>query len=511
MSPIVKVRLQKALAQAGVASRRKAEELIAAGKVEVNGTIVTEQGVQVEPDRDLIRVNGRLLETEKKVYFVLYKPPEVVTTLSDPQGRTTVKEYLKDVRQRVFAVGRLDYDAEGALIVTNDGDLANRLMHPRFQVPRVYMAKVKGVPDAATMAQAKKGVRLEDGFVTPLDVEAGATAERNTWVKLVLAEGRPHLVKRFFAAIGHPVVRLYRPLYGGVSAQGMRPGQLRPLTPEEVALLKNGGKAPIPPISAIKAPPRRHRDLEDGEEGQAMEADQGRTYTAAMEDELIFDGRKKPGRSSGGWNDRDGRGDFDRSKARSWRTHGKGDGRRGGHDRDFGDADAAPVQSHRWDVVKSHAQNRLDATARADSRAGSGADGAPRKPMDAHGFNRDSRPGNPVWSGKSGTPGFTGKPSKGGYAGRSASDDGAFPRPERSGGNPDRPGKPLFSKSGKFSQHGKSAGFGGKPSSDSRSGGRFAGKAADKPGFKSAYKSAGSDRFDHRVTGVRHGPGKGRR
>ena len=162
MSPIVKVRLQKALAQAGVASRRKAEELIAAGKVEVNGTIVTEQGVQVEPDRDLIRVNGRLLETEKKVYFVLYKPPEVVTTLSDPQGRTTVKEYLKDVRQRVFAVGRLDYDAEGALIVTNDGDLANRLMHPRFQVPRVYMAKVKGVPDAATMAQAKKGVRLED-------------------------------------------------------------------------------------------------------------------------------------------------------------------------------------------------------------------------------------------------------------------------------------------------------------------------------------------------------------
>ncbi len=299
------VRLQKVLAQAGVASRRKAEELIAAGKVEVNGAIVREQGVRVEPGRDLIRVNGRLLDDrQKKVYFVLYKPPEVVTTLSDPQGRTTVASLLTGVRERVFAVGRLDYDAEGALIITNDGDLANRLMHPRFQVPRVYLAKVKGTPDEATLEQARKGIRLDDGMVRPAEVEAGETAERNTWVKLVLNEGRPHLVKRFFAALGHPVVRLYRPFYGGVSAEGMRPGELRQLTPAEVALLQNGGRAPIPAISAIKAPPRRHRASENSEEsasvpeasqsGQPKRPERAAVFTDAME-AALFDGEGRRG------------------------------------------------------------------------------------------------------------------------------------------------------------------------------------------------------------------------
>ena len=256
------MRLQKVLAQAGIASRRKAEEMIAAGRVEVNGEVVRAQGTQVDPSRDLVRVDGRLLELERKVYFVLYKPPEVVTTLSDPQGRTTIASFLAAVPERVFAVGRLDYDAEGALIVTNDGALAHRLMHPSFGVPRVYLAKVKGVPDESVLDLARRGLRLEDGPVKPLDIERGESVEKNTWLKLVLAEGRPHLVKRLCAAMGHPVLRLYRPLYGGVSAEGLRPGELRALTPSEISLLKNGGRAPVPKIADIKAPPRRHRAVE---------------------------------------------------------------------------------------------------------------------------------------------------------------------------------------------------------------------------------------------------------
>lgn len=508
----IKIRLQKALAQAGIASRRKAEELIAAGKVEVNGAIVTEQGVQVEPDRDLIRVNGRLLEREKKVYFVLYKPPEVVTTLSDPQGRTTVAEFLKDVRQRVFAVGRLDYDAEGALIVTNDGDLANKLMHPKFQVPRVYMAKVKGVPDAATMEQAKKGVRLEDGFVTPLEVEAGTTAEKNTWIKLVLTEGRPHLVKRFFAAIGHPVVRLYRPLYGGVSARGMRPGQLRPLEPEEVNLLKCGGRAPIPSIADIKAPPRRHRDADDQKDGNSNlsdKANQGRTYTNDMEDDLIYGGKKKSTGRNREFEERfeglNNNGDFKRGTTKSRRTHNKNDGRFGGNRRGRGNGDDfdAPrskgkEDGRRWNVTKSHAQTHLDAVIAKKSE---------RKFTDV--------------------PPKTTRHSAGGEQSFATEKSFSFGKKIRGDA---RKTKPFFSKSGKFDRHGKTdngrqggaSSFNStnstseadfqkrnlkkfdRSSDERRSNGKFS-KAA-------GNKISASDRFDHRVTGIRHGlRPKGRR
>lgn len=258
------MRLQKVLAQAGIASRRKAEALIAEGRVEVNGEVVRAQGVRVDPARDLIRVDGRLLELERKVYYVLFKPPEVVTTLADPQGRATIAPLIAAIDERVFAVGRLDYDAEGALIVTNDGDLAHRLMHPSFGVPRVYLAKVKGVPGDAVLDQARRGLRLEDGPVTPIEIERGESAEKNTWLKIVLAEGRPHLVKRLCAALGHPVLRLYRPIYGGVSAEGLRPGQFRPLLPDEISLLKNGGRRPVPKIADLKAPPRRHRAQDAG-------------------------------------------------------------------------------------------------------------------------------------------------------------------------------------------------------------------------------------------------------
>ena len=253
-------RLQKYLARAGVASRRHAEELITAGRVTVNNQKVTELGSRVEPGSDLVAVDGQLVSPpETSSYFLLYKPAGVVTTLSDPQGRPTVASYVEKVDKRLFPVGRLDYDAEGALLFTDDGALAHKLTHPSFQVPRTYLSKVKGEPDVATLDKLRGGVRLEDGMATPLHVSVFEQAERNTWLKIVVAEGRPHLIKRLCAAVGHPVVRLFRPDYAGIVVSGLRPGELRPLTSAEVRLLQDVSEGKMaPPESALGLPPRRH-------------------------------------------------------------------------------------------------------------------------------------------------------------------------------------------------------------------------------------------------------------
>ena len=258
----MKERLQKYLARAGVASRRHAEEFIVQGRVQVNNRKVTELGTQVEPGKDLVSVDGKLVSPpEEHAYVLLYKPPGVLTTLSDPQGRPTVGHYVARLGRRLFPVGRLDYDAEGALLLTDDGALAHQLMHPSFEVPRTYLAKVRGVPGEATLEKLRGGVRLEDGMATPKSVELHEKADKNTWLRVVVAEGRPHLIKRLCAAVGHPVVRLYRPGYAGIRVEGLRPGEMRPLLPEEVRVLRErtgarevneGGGA------AIKLPPRRH-------------------------------------------------------------------------------------------------------------------------------------------------------------------------------------------------------------------------------------------------------------
>ncbi|HSP78332.1 MAG TPA: pseudouridine synthase, partial [Myxococcaceae bacterium] len=209
---------------------------------------------------------------EASSYFLLYKPVGVVTTLSDPQGRPTVAGYIEQTGKRLFPVGRLDYDAEGALLITDDGELAHKLTHPSFQVPRTYLAKVKGTPDEATLEKLRGGVRLEDGMATPLSVNVFEQVERNTWLKLVVAEGRPHLIKRLCAAVGYPVVRLYRPSYAGVSVESVRPGDLRPLTASEVRLLQEvaEGRA-TPQERELKLPPRRHGRSAPGFEGEGAE------------------------------------------------------------------------------------------------------------------------------------------------------------------------------------------------------------------------------------------------
>jgi 23S rRNA pseudouridine2605 synthase len=270
-------RLQKYLSRAGVASRRHAEAMIVDGRVKLNGKVVTVLGTQVDPGKDLVLLDGNLVAVNpERKYFLFYKPPGVVTTLSDPEGRPSVGDYAKDTGGRVFPIGRLDYDAEGALLLTDDGDLANKLMHPSHQVPRVYLAKVKGVPDEPSLQKLVDGVRLEDGMAHAVQAQIFEKAERNTWVKIIVTEGRQHLVKRLFAAIGHPVVRLYRPAHAGLPVHGLRPGELRELTFDEIRRVKAAADGDAQPEPRLTLPARRHGHAAPGFEPEEDTRPEGR-------------------------------------------------------------------------------------------------------------------------------------------------------------------------------------------------------------------------------------------
>lgn len=253
-------RLQKFLARAGVASRRAAEVLITGGRVTVNGAKVTELGSKIDVEKDAVAVDGKpIVLAPERTWYLLNKPEGVVTTITDPQGRATIGDFVKTTGKRLFPVGRLDYDAEGALLLTDDGEISNRLLHPRYQVARTYLVKVKGDPTDATLQKLRGGVRLEDGMAAPAKVERFDRAETNTWLEIVVTEGRPHLVKRLCAAIGHPVVRLFRPAQAGIAVGDLEPGSVRPLTPEEIEIVRGVAEGKPPPELALKLPPRRHR------------------------------------------------------------------------------------------------------------------------------------------------------------------------------------------------------------------------------------------------------------
>ena len=306
-------RLQKFLARAGVASRRHAELLITAGRVAVNNQVVTTQGTKVAPG-DLVTVDGKLVvPPDRSSWYLLHKPPGVVTTLADPEGRPTVAGFLAEVSGRVFPVGRLDWDAEGALLFTDDGGATHRLLHPSFEVPRTYLVKVKGAPTDETLQRLVDGVRLEDGQAHALKAARYETAERNTWIELQIGEGRPHLVKRLCAAVGHPVLRLFRPAQASVSVAGLAPGQVRPLTPEEVRRVEGiAAGEPLPPVELF-LPPRRHgRSGPDGAElDGAEEVPAGRPATRGQAPRAAPPGergaRRGPGRGGTGFPQRGAR------------------------------------------------------------------------------------------------------------------------------------------------------------------------------------------------------------
>ncbi|MBW2040293.1 MAG: rRNA pseudouridine synthase [Deltaproteobacteria bacterium] len=233
------VRLQKVLSEAGVASRRGGEDLILTGRVSVNGEVIRELGFKADPYLDQIRVDGRLVPRRcPKVYYLLYKPRRVITSLKDPEGRPTVMDLIPKLKAKVFPVGRLDYDAEGLLLLTNDGELAMKLTHPHYGAPRIYLVKVRGVLTPEEIKRVEKGVKLEDGMGPPLKVTPMRRLTKNSWLRVTLREGRNRVIKRTFAAIHHPVLQLKRIRFASLTLKGLRPGECRPLSPEEIEKLR---------------------------------------------------------------------------------------------------------------------------------------------------------------------------------------------------------------------------------------------------------------------------------
>lgn len=237
------VRLQKLLAQSGVASRRKCEELMLDGQVEVDGEIVTRLGTKVDPRSAVIKVSGkRLPPISEHVYLVLNKPTGVVSTMSDPQGRRTLSDLVTDRPERLFHVGRLDTDTSGLLLLTNDGEFAHRMAHPSFEVEKTYVAEVDGKVAQGTLADLLAGVRLDDGPVTVRRVRVLTASGGRSIVELVIHEGRNRIVRRLFDHVGHPVQQLARTRFGPVELGSLQVGTLRELTDDELgALLEAGG------------------------------------------------------------------------------------------------------------------------------------------------------------------------------------------------------------------------------------------------------------------------------
>lgn len=232
------VRLQKVLAAAGIASRRASEILIDEGRVEVNGRIVVEQGMRVNPERDTIRVDGsRIPPPRRHMYLVLNKPRGVVSTMDDPEGRPTLTDYLPRTKERLFHVGRLDTDTEGLIVLTNDGEFANRLAHPRYEVPKTYHVQAAGVMDNKIIKRLEKGVTLDDGRVKPDKVKLVSRGQDRTLLAVTLHEGRNRVVRRMFDTVGHPVDRLSRTAIGPIRLGNLAPGESRELTREELGAL----------------------------------------------------------------------------------------------------------------------------------------------------------------------------------------------------------------------------------------------------------------------------------
>lgn len=261
---MMEVRLQKVIADSGLSSRRKAEEMIAGGRVTVNGKVVRELGTKVDPAKDHVKVDGRHLKpAPPQVFLMLNKPKGYVSSLSDPIGRPTIMDLVGGVGLRVFPVGRLDYDSEGLVLLTNQGELAQTLLHPRYHVPKTYLIKVKGVLTDEELARLEAGVELEDGVTAPAIMKKIRKVEENSWLEITIREGRNHQVKRMLECVGHPVLKLTRVKFGPLTLGGLAPGQYRYLTDREANALRavvsrraaeaGGAQAPASPRAAARS------------------------------------------------------------------------------------------------------------------------------------------------------------------------------------------------------------------------------------------------------------------
>ena len=233
------IRLQKVIARSGIASRRKAEDLIKEGRVTVNGKTISVLGTCIDPQRDHVKVNGRHIKpAQPDVFLLLNKPAGCVSTMKDPLGRPTIADLLDKKSIRTFPVGRLDYDSEGLVLLTNNGTVAQACLHPQYHVPKTYLAKIKGVLTNEEVQQLKQGVLLDDGPTAPARVRKIRIAEANSWIELTIHEGRNHQVKRMLEAVGHPVIKLKRTKFGPLVLGDLPLGEVRYLTDKEANALR---------------------------------------------------------------------------------------------------------------------------------------------------------------------------------------------------------------------------------------------------------------------------------
>jgi 23S rRNA pseudouridine2605 synthase len=232
-------RLQKILSEMGIASRRKAEELIIEGRVTVNGT-PARIGMKADPDRDHIKLDGKLLtgKKEPKVYLMFYKPRNVVTSLDDPEERPTVRDYLTKMRYRVYPVGRLDFDSEGLLLITNDGDFAHAVLHPSKEVPKTYEVKIDGALKDEDIEKLRRGVSIEGGRTAPARVRKLRKLKSNSWIEITIHEGKKRQIRRMLQRVGYSVLRLKRTRIGPINLGSLKAGEMRELKLEELEAIR---------------------------------------------------------------------------------------------------------------------------------------------------------------------------------------------------------------------------------------------------------------------------------
>ena len=233
-------RLQKIIARAGLASRREAEQLMRQGRVTVNGAVVTKLGSKADLERDKIKVDGKLIHKSFHRYFLFHKPPGLITSMHDPQGRPCLGDWLETLgkKGRLFPVGRLDFNSSGLLLLTNDGELGHRLTHPRYEVRRVYRVKVSGCPSEKELERLRNGIQLEDGMTVPAKVRVVESLRKSAWLEVEIKEGRYREVRRMFETLGYFVEKLIRVRFGPIHLGALGPGEMRPLFPREITTLK---------------------------------------------------------------------------------------------------------------------------------------------------------------------------------------------------------------------------------------------------------------------------------
>lgn len=231
-------RLQKVIASAGLSSRREAEKMITAGRISVNNIIIKKLGTKVNTEKDRIRLDGALIcPVPEKIYVMLNKPAGYVTTLHDPQGRPIVTDLISSIAIRVFPVGRLDYDSEGLILLTNDGDFSQKILHPRFRMPKIYRVKVKGKLAKVDLHTLEKGIKLEDGWFLPEDIRLTKVGQKSSWLVITIKEGKNRIIRRAFSTFGHEVVKLIRTHIGNLDLGSLKTGGYRFLKKSEVLKL----------------------------------------------------------------------------------------------------------------------------------------------------------------------------------------------------------------------------------------------------------------------------------